>query len=82
MRRLTIALPLLLLAACNVTSDEANDQVSVEYDQNLAEESAETVVNEAERIGGYIANDVEEAGRRADETLFVEDDAAGNAQAE
>ena len=60
--RITFALPLLLLGACQVTKDDANDQVTVEYNQDLAENAAEDVANTAESIGEDIANDVERTG--------------------
>ena len=53
-----IVVPLLLLGACKVNNDKANDQVSIEYNQDLAENVASDVGNTAENIGGIIANDV------------------------
>ena len=35
-----IALPLLALAACQVTKDDANDSITVEYNQDVAENGA------------------------------------------
>ena len=44
--RIAIALPLLLaLGACNVSRDEGNDSVTVQYDQNTAENAAADVGN-------------------------------------
>ena len=58
-------LPLLALAACSVENDPANDQVTVSYDQNVAENAAEDVGNAledagaaAERTGEAIENEV------------------------
>lgn len=59
--RNAFVLPLLLLGACQADVDDTNDSVSLEYDQNLAENTAETVGREAQDIGGHIVNDVEEA---------------------
>ena len=60
--RAAIVLPVLLLGACQVTKDDANDSMTVEYNQDLAENTAADVANTAESIGGDIANDVERTG--------------------
>ena len=60
--RAAIILPALLLGACQVTKDDANDSMTVEYNQDLAENTAADVANTAESIGGDIANDVERTG--------------------
>lgn len=60
--RAVIILPLLMLAACQVSTDEQNDSTTVAYNQDLAENVAADVSNQAEAIAGHIANDVEEAG--------------------
>ena len=56
--RIALVLPLLLLGACNV--DKEGNAVTVQYDQNTAEEAAADVSNFAENVGGAIANDVKE----------------------
>ena len=61
--RITLALPLLLLGACNVENDPANDQVTVEYNEEAARNTAAAAANEAQEIGGHIVNDVQEAGQ-------------------
>ena len=60
--RAAIVLPVLLLGACQVTKDDANDSVSVAYNQDIAENAAADVANTAETIGADIANDVERTG--------------------
>ena len=60
--RVAIILPVLLLGACQVSSDDANDSMTVSYNQDLAENAAADVSNKAQEIGGHIANDVEQAG--------------------
>ncbi len=60
--RAAIVIPALLLGACQVTKDDANDSMTVEYNQDLAENAAADVSNTAETIGGQIANDVERTG--------------------
>jgi hypothetical protein len=54
-------LPLLLLGACQVSTDDANDSMTVQYNQDLAENTAADVGNTAQNIGGVIANDVSQA---------------------
>lgn len=64
--RALIALPLLAMAACQVTKDDANDSVSVEYNQDVAENGLEDAGNVAEDVGGMIANDVSEAADKVE----------------
>jgi len=71
--RTLIALPLLALAACQVTKDDANDSVTVEYNQDIAENGLEDAANVAENVGGIIANDVSEAADKV-ENVEVEVD--------
>ena len=59
--RIMFALPLLLLGACQVSKDDANDTVSVTYNEDLAENVAADVGNTAENIAGKIGNDVQES---------------------
>ncbi len=64
--RIALTVPLLLmpLAGCQVEQDRGNDQVTIQYNAEVAENAVEDVTNEAARIGGAIVNDVErEAGR-------------------
>jgi hypothetical protein len=56
--RLILALPLLALAACQVTKDDANDSVSVTYNGDVAENGLADVTNTAENIAADISNDV------------------------
>ena len=66
--RITAALPLILvLGACQVSKDDANDSVSVTYNEDVAENAAADVGNFAENVGGAIANDVERTGRQGPE---------------
>ena len=61
--RAAIILPLatLALAGCQVSTDDANDSTTVQYNQDLAENVAGDVSNTAQDVGGIIANDVKEA---------------------
>jgi hypothetical protein len=69
--RVVIALPLLALAACQVTKDDANDSVSVEFNQDVAENGVAAATNEAGNIAEDIANDVQQSadkvGNKVDE---------------
>ena len=60
MTRVSLVLPFLLLGACQVSTDDANDSMTVQYNQDVAENAAADVGNAAENIGGMIANDVEQ----------------------
>ena len=66
--RILLALPLLLVSACNVSTDANNDSMTIQYN----EEAAEDVGNAAENIGTAIGNEAED--------LTTDDDAA-NGQA-
>ena len=62
MRALIILAPALLLGACQVTDDNANDQVTVSYNQDVAENAGATALNTIDRAAGAIVNDTREAG--------------------
>ena len=65
--RIITALPLLLLAsACNVSKE--GNAVTVQYDQNTAENAAADVGNFAQNVGGSIANDVEQTADKVQNT--------------
>jgi hypothetical protein len=59
--RILFALPLLALAACQVTKDDQNDQVTVQYNQDVAENAASDVANGAKEAGSAIANGATDA---------------------
>ena len=71
--RALFALPLLAMAACQVTKDDANDSVTVEYNQDVAENGLEDAGNLAENVGEAIANDVSDAAEKV-ENVEVEVD--------
>jgi predicted small secreted protein len=61
--RILIAIPLLLaLAACNVSKN--GNAVTVQYDQNTAENTASAVGNTAQNIASDIGNDVQNTGEK------------------
>ena len=59
--RIIFALPLLALAACQVTEDSQNDQITVQYNQDVAENAAADIANGAEEAGEAIVNGAEGA---------------------
>lgn len=67
--RVLIAIPALaLLAACQVSKDNANDTVSVTYNQDVADNTAADVAATAENVGSDIANGVDKAGEKIKNT--------------
>ena len=76
MRGMIFALPLLSLAACNVSKNDKNDSVTVQYDQNTAENAVADAGNFAENIGAAITNDVD---RTADKVRNTDVDVHANA---
>ena len=74
--RILLLTPLLLVGACNVSTD--NNAVTVQYDQNTAENAAADVSNTAQDIGGAIANEAEETAAKVDNSGIVTQDDDGN----
>ena len=63
--RILIAMPAVLaLAACNVSKD--GNAVTVQYDQNTAENTAADIGNTAQNIAADIGNDVKTTGDKID----------------
>jgi hypothetical protein len=60
--RIALALPLFALAACQVTEDDTNDQMTVQYNQDVAENAAEDVANAAEEAGEAVINGAKDVG--------------------
>jgi hypothetical protein len=58
--RLIFTLPLLTLAACQVTTDDKNDQMTIQYNEDVAENGIADVANTAEDLAGKVSNDVEQ----------------------
>lgn len=75
--RILIAIPaVLVLAACNVSKE--GNAVTVQYDQNAAQNTVADVSNTAENIAADIGNDVDKAGNKIENEVGDND---GNAQA-
>ena len=66
--RIMIALPLLLLGACNVTKDGNNDTVSVTVNEELAANTAANVSNDVQNIAADVGNTVENTGDKLKNT--------------
>jgi hypothetical protein len=49
--RLFLALPLFALAACQVTEDDQNDAITVQYNEEVAANAAADIGNAAEEAG-------------------------------
>jgi hypothetical protein len=62
MRLIISTLGILTLAACQVTKDDANDSVSVTYNQDLAENAVADAGNVVENTADAIGNDVQREG--------------------
>jgi hypothetical protein len=58
--RILLAIPLLLVGACNVSKE--GNAVTVQYDQNTAQNTAADVGNTAQNIAADIGNDVQKTG--------------------
>ena len=64
--RIAIALIPLALAGCNVSKE--GNSVTVQYDQNTAENTAADVGNFAEGVGAAISNDVQRTADKVQNT--------------
>lgn len=60
--RILFAIPLLLLGGCNVSKE--GNAVTVQYDQNTAQNTAADVGNTAQNIAADIGNDVSATGKK------------------
>lgn len=74
--RFLFAIPLLAAAGCSVNHDANNDQVTIQYNEEQAQETASDVGNTAENVGAAIANSAEDAAnavRNTDVDVDVKD---------
>ena len=65
--RILVALPLLLLAACQVSKGDNETQVSLNAD--VAENKAEALLNEAEQAAGNAAERLERVTDKVEEKV-------------
>jgi hypothetical protein len=73
MRILTLT-PLLLVGACNVATDSGNNQMTVQYNGEEAQNVASDVGNTAENIGEAIANEASDTAAKVNNSGIVADD--------
>ena len=64
--RFIMTLPLLALAACQVTTDDKNDQMTIQYNQDVAENGIADAANTAEDIAGKVSNDVQQTADKVE----------------
>ena len=64
MRLMISTAAVLLLSACNVSKDDANNSVSLTIDQEAAQNTAADVGNTAQDVAGDVANAADQAGER------------------
>ncbi|HEX5258100.1 MAG TPA: hypothetical protein VFW35_04890 [Sphingomicrobium sp.] len=79
--RILIAIPALLaLGACNVSKN--GNAVTVQYDQNTAQNTAADVGNTAQNIAADIGNDVKTTGAKIENKVGKDKgNSSGNSQA-
>jgi hypothetical protein len=79
--RILIAIPALLaLGACNVSKD--GNAVTVEYDQNTAENTVADISNTAENVAADIGNDVSDTADKVKNRVGDDNgNASSNSQA-
>ena len=63
--RVLMMVPLLALAACQVTKDEQNDTVSATYNGDVAENAASDIGNFAENVADEVGNEADKIGDKA-----------------
>lgn len=61
--RLILALPLLALAACDVSNDSANDQMTLEYNEQRLRDAASATGRVARDVGAAAGNVAVSTGR-------------------
>ena len=71
--RIALAIPLLLLGACQVSKDDNNGTTTVSYNSDVAENAAADVGNTAENIAADIGNDVKATGDKIDNKVGNKD---------
>jgi hypothetical protein len=77
--RILMIVPALLLGACNVSTDANNDAMTVQYNEQAAQNAAADVTNTAQDVGNAISNGVNEAGNEVNDSGIVANDNDSNA---
>ena len=68
MRLIITTAAVLLLSACQVNKDDANDSVSMTYNEDVAENAMADIGNTAENVAADVSNEVDKAGDRIQNT--------------
>ena len=63
--RIILALPLLALAGCDVDNDSANDQMTLQYNQQRIEDAAAATARTTRDVATGVGNVAASAGRAA-----------------
>lgn len=63
--RILVTLPLLALAACQVSKDEQNETITASYNEDVAENAASDVGNFAADVANDVTNTAEDIGDKA-----------------
>lgn len=85
--RVAFVLPILLLAACQVSKDPNNNSMTLEYNSNAVANGTQAVTTEAGKIAEDIAADVKDTGSKIKSKIEEQtadsnaDNATGNATA-
>jgi len=64
--RTFLFLPLLAMAACQVTTDDQNDSVSLSYNEEVAEDAASDAANLAGEVASDVGNTAEKVGNKVE----------------
>jgi hypothetical protein len=66
--RILLVMPLLLVGACNVERDKANDTTTVTFNEAAAQNTAADVGNKVENIAADVGNEAQNLGDKARNT--------------
>ena len=67
--RIALAIPLLLLGACQVSKDDNNGTMSVTYNSDVAENALSDVGNTGQNIASDIGNNVKAEGGKLENKI-------------
>ena len=66
MRLLVTIVPLLALCACNVSTDQNNSAMTVQYNSDAAATAANSVSNTVQNVAADIGNDVKSTSAKVE----------------
>jgi hypothetical protein len=76
--RILFAIPLLLVAGCNVSTNPANNSVTVQYNAETAANVTNDVENTAVGIGNAIGNEAKETANKVNNSKIVVQNKSSN----